>query len=194
VNTKLRGRVVFRVIVAWKAKKPLLARVYTGPSGCAKLTYRGRKTFVQSTAWSLYWSLVWPSITSRYNNEDDEYGFSRDSVVVALGELKDSAAIPILLEALYDKSINVRSRAAWALGEIGSDAVPGLIKALHDEPPGIDNQIAGALVKIGEPAVPELDAILQSGEGVIKRKAINILRQIGTPQALATIKARHYKG
>jgi HEAT repeat protein len=135
-----------------------------------------------------------PALIEAVHNDDDEIFSLRDYGVVALGELKDSAAIPILLEALYDTSINVRSGAAWALGEIGSDAVPGLIKALHDEPPGIDNQIAEALFKIGEPAVPELGAILQSGEGVIKRKAINILRQIGTPQALATIKARHYKG
>lgn len=80
------------------------------------------------------------------------------------------------------------------LGEIGSDAIPGLIKALHDETLGIDKQIAEALLKIGEPAVPELGAILQSGEGVIKRKVANILRQIGTPEALAKIKARHHKG
>ncbi len=134
-----------------------------------------------------------PALIEAVHN-DDEYGILRYYGVVALGELKDSAAIPILLEALHDKSIGVRSRAAWALGEIGSDAIPGLIKALHDETLGIDNQIAGALLKIGEPAIPELGAILQSGEGVIKRKVTNILRQIGTPEALAKIKARHHKG
>ena len=135
-----------------------------------------------------------PAFIEAVYNEDDEYGILRFYGVIALGELKDSAAIPILLKALHDKSRNVRSGAAWALGEIGSDAIPGLIKALHDETLGIDKQIAEALLKIGEPAVPELGAILQSGEGVIKRKVANILRQIGTPEALAKIKARHHKG
>ncbi len=128
-----------------------------------------------------------PALIEAVHN-DDEYGILRYYGVVALGELKDSAAIPILLEALHDKSIGVRSRAAWALGEIGSDAIPGLIKALHDETLGIDNQIAGALLKIGEPAIPELGAILQSGEGVIKRKVANILMQIGTPEGYSPIK------
>src|SRR5260221_387214 len=95
-----------------------------------------------------------PALIEAVYNEDDEYGILRFYDVIALGELKDSAAIPILLKALHDKSRNVRSRAAWALGEIGSDAIPGLIKALNDETLGIDNQIAGALLKIGERAVP----------------------------------------
>lgn len=135
-----------------------------------------------------------PALIEAVHNADEEILSPKGYAVEALGELKDSAAIPILLEALHDKSISVRHGAAWSLGEIGGDAVPGLVKALHDGTLGIDDNIAEALLKIGEPAVPELGAVLQNGEGVIKRKAINILRQIGTPQALAIIKARHHKG
>lgn len=52
---------------------------------------------------------------------EDEAGFVRGAAAEALGELKDSRAVPDLLAALKDKDEAgfVREAAAWALGELG---------------------------------------------------------------------------
>jgi epoxyqueuosine reductase len=48
-------------------------------------------------------------------------GFLRN-VAVALGNIKDVAALPALIVALNDEEALVRGHAAWALGEIGTEA------------------------------------------------------------------------
>ncbi|MGH7810559.1 MAG: tRNA epoxyqueuosine(34) reductase QueG [Candidatus Binatia bacterium] len=48
-------------------------------------------------------------------------GFLRN-VAVALGNIKDRAAIPALIRALDDEEPLVRGHAAWALGQIGTEA------------------------------------------------------------------------
>jgi len=47
---------------------------------------------------------------------------------VILGNLKDEAALPYLLEALEDNKPIVRAHAAWALGEIGVEGVEQKLK------------------------------------------------------------------
>ncbi|GCE25742.1 epoxyqueuosine reductase [Dictyobacter alpinus] len=60
-------------------------------------------------------------------------GFLRN-VCVALGNSKDSKAIPALTNALHDNEALIRSHAAWALGSIGgTDAVTALQAALVNE-------------------------------------------------------------
>jgi epoxyqueuosine reductase len=48
-------------------------------------------------------------------------GFLRN-VAVALGNLKDAAAVPALTESLKDRDPLVRAHVAWALGQIGGEA------------------------------------------------------------------------
>ncbi|MSP36876.1 MAG: tRNA epoxyqueuosine(34) reductase QueG [Deltaproteobacteria bacterium] len=48
-------------------------------------------------------------------------GFLRN-VAVALGNLKNRAAVPALIDALNDEEPLVRGHVAWALGEIGGDS------------------------------------------------------------------------
>jgi epoxyqueuosine reductase len=60
-------------------------------------------------------------------------GFLRN-VAVALGNLKDTAAVPALSKALEDRDSLVRSHAAWALGQIGGNgAMDALIRRLSSE-------------------------------------------------------------
>jgi epoxyqueuosine reductase len=60
-------------------------------------------------------------------------GFLRN-VAVALGNLKSTEAVPALIAALDDAEPLVRSHAAWALGEIGSQlALDGLQHRLQIE-------------------------------------------------------------
>ncbi len=57
----------------------------------------------------------------------------RLGVIEALGRIRDPSTVPVLTEALSDKSPEVRWEAALALGEIGeAEAVPALVSALSD--------------------------------------------------------------
>jgi epoxyqueuosine reductase len=53
-------------------------------------------------------------------------GFVRN-VAVALGNLKDAAAVPALTAALEDRDPLVRAHVAWALGQIGTDEAFGAL-------------------------------------------------------------------
>ncbi|MBU7581443.1 MAG: HEAT repeat domain-containing protein [Nostoc sp. TH1S01] len=67
----------------------------------------------------------------------------------ALGEKE--AAIPGLIKLLEDQEFSVRSRAADALGKIGSEAaIPGLIKLLEHQEFSVRSRAADALGKIGK--------------------------------------------
>jgi HEAT repeat protein len=61
--------------------------------------------------------------------------------------------VPALIEALKDKSINVRQNAAFALGGIGpaaKDAVPALSEALKDHEAIVSSAAEGALKSISK--------------------------------------------
>jgi epoxyqueuosine reductase len=73
-------------------------------------------------------------------------GFLRN-VCVALGNLRDPAAIPGLIGALHDRESLIRSHAAWALGQIGGEqAYAALQTASKTEVvPEIQSEIAQAI-------------------------------------------------
>jgi len=66
-----------------------------------------------------------------------------------LGEIKDPAAVPPLIEALRDEDSNVRRQAAETLGEIKDPAaVPPLIEALRDKDSDVRAAATRALGRI----------------------------------------------
>ncbi len=72
----------------------------------------------------------------------------------ALGETRDAAAVPALLEALRDPDDEVRLGAVQALGRIGrtaAPAVPVLREALRDPRPEIRAAAARSLDAIAAP-------------------------------------------
>jgi HEAT repeat protein len=74
----------------------------------------------------------------------------------ALGKkrAKAAAAVPLLIEALDDKSAKVREHAVVALGDIGShasEAVPALLSLLADcQDPALGKLAAEALAEVGD--------------------------------------------
>jgi epoxyqueuosine reductase len=76
-------------------------------------------------------------------------GFLRN-VAVALGNLKDAAAVPALTEALEDRDSLVRAHVAWALGQIGTaGALAALKRCLtSEEDPEVKREIEAALQTI----------------------------------------------
>ena len=99
-------------------------------------------------------------------------------------------AVPALIQALRDRSENVRFAAAEALGKLGDpQAVPALIQALGDSDWYVRRAAAEALVKIGTPAVPALIRALGDSDSDVRAVAAWALVKIGTPAVPALIKA-----
>jgi len=73
-------------------------------------------------------------------------GYLRN-VAVALGNLKDSAALPVLAAALQDNEPLIRGHAAWALGKIGGENVQKLLTETFpgEENPQVKEEILRAL-------------------------------------------------
>ncbi|WP_245395679.1 HEAT repeat domain-containing protein [Anthocerotibacter panamensis] len=102
------------------------------------------------------------------------------------GETRSSEAVLILNKALQDKDSLVRSRAAYALGQIGSEqAVEPLLRALQDENAEVRGSAAYALGRLGsEQAVEPLLRALQDENAEVRGSAADALGQIGSEQAV----------
>ena len=108
----------------------------------------------------------------------------RGSAQEELGEI-GPPAVPALIRALNDTSVNVRGGAARALGQIGTAAkvaVPDLIRALRDVNTNARKSAAIALGHIGraaEEAVPALIQALTDKDHPVRRYAAWALGRIG---------------
>jgi epoxyqueuosine reductase len=78
-------------------------------------------------------------------------GFLRN-VAVALGNLRDSRALPALEGALHDAEPLIRSHAAWALGRIGGHGAHQVLHTAHrtEGEADVREEIALALTAVAE--------------------------------------------
>jgi cyclophilin family peptidyl-prolyl cis-trans isomerase/HEAT repeat protein len=118
----------------------------------------------------------------------------RGRTALALGRLRDHAGTPLLLEALADDDVGVRTRAAFALGVLG-DTSAAVIAALagtalqDDHAPAAE--AAAALGRTGSTAArPTIDALLldDSRPADVRREALlaawRLPRDAGTTAAV----------
>lgn len=107
---------------------------------------------------------------------------TRQMAARALGELRDSQAVPPLVVCLADPMAQMRKEAAWALGQLrDSQAVPPLVAALEDKDGEVHNAAARALGHIGDcQAVEPLIAALHHWQEDVREAAFWALAQIGT--------------
>lgn len=83
----------------------------------------------------------------------DAEPYSRTQAIEAVSKI-GPVAIPALIAGLKDKNADIRSGAAWQLGEFhgkAASAVPELISLLRDEEATVRMNTAQALAKIGTP-------------------------------------------
>jgi HEAT repeat protein len=134
---------------------------------------------------------------------DKEAGV-RGAAAVALGQIGDEAATPVLTEAIgrriarsgflnritfrrTEENEFVRRSAAVALGQLKSRAaVPALITALANERAGDDvrREAARALGLIGDPtAIPTLRAALATRDPYLSEIASEAIRKLETVRA-----------
>ncbi|BCU12688.1 HEAT repeat domain-containing protein [Microcystis aeruginosa] len=109
--------------------------------------------------------------------------------VELLGLTKSNEVVNELLKALKDSDWGVRSSAAEALAEIGSEtAIPGLLKALEDSDWPVRRRAALALGKIGsETAIPGLLKALEDSNVFVRSDAAEALGNIGSETAIAEL-------
>jgi HEAT repeat protein len=112
----------------------------------------------------------------------------------ALGELREPAAIPSLVEALRDDNDDVRREAAYSLVRIGRPALPRLLKSLYHNDPDMRAAAIKVLGKMRDAsAVPDLIACLPDTEWPRMEEvricdlAAVALEHIGTDEALAAL-------
>jgi len=105
----------------------------------------------------------------------------RQQIVVALGKLRDPAAIPALANALHDPDVNVRASAVDALGKSGrAEAVLPLLQAFLDRSPEVAGKAVTALGIIRDPrAVEPLTYALRSGAPELRVRLVQALAEIG---------------
>lgn len=118
----------------------------------------------------------------------------RSSAAWVLGELREPAAVPSLVEALRDENEAVRREASLALERIGAPAAPRLLVALNDTDLDLQASLIKLLGKLKEQtAVPALIAQLSNAawptmeETRICDLAASALEAIGTDDAIQAV-------
>ena len=82
--------------------------------------------------------------------------------IMALGELRDPASLPVIVAASRDPEKDIRKAAYYALGELGDPrAVPSLVSGLEDEVPDVRWNAAVSLSRFNDRrAIPALREML----------------------------------
>lgn len=128
--------------------------------------------------------------TLKYEKWQDDYTILvavRENAAEALGIIGDERAVKPLIEALaHDSDDDVRWKAAWSLGKIGSpEALDALITGLNDDTAIVRQQSAMALGLIGrEEAVTPLIEALEDEEWTVRKDAVFALGEIGDQRAV----------
>jgi len=106
---------------------------------------------------------------------------TRAALVMGRMGSPDWASAPLMSALEATRPAEVRSMAAWALGQLKDRrAIRILIQTLKDDDEKVAEAAASALGTIGEPAVPALIATLGGGHPQAHRMAVRALGQMGS--------------
>jgi HEAT repeat protein len=118
---------------------------------------------------------------------DADRAGAHDAAITAvrvLGEIRDPRAEPVLIDLLGSAAdLNVRARAAAALGAVGGPlAPPALRVALQDEAWQVRAQAAASLGSLGDRgSVSELSAVIADESWWVRRNCAEALGGLGAP-------------
>ncbi len=97
--------------------------------------------------------------------QNAEFHDQKIRAIMNLGHFRDSAAVPLLIEALGEDDPRVRRAAAWALGRIGSPDADGakakLLEILPETGDVDRNQVVWTLALLGAQEQPFIDALIE---------------------------------
>lgn len=105
--------------------------------------------------------------------------------LVYIARMNLQSALLLVIEALADEDLEVRTTAAWALDLMGNPAaIPPLVSALHDTDYHVRSTAGWALTHLGEPAIPYVLEVLQHSSSLVAREmAYQILARTRGEQA-----------
>ncbi len=129
---------------------------------------------------------------------------AHDAAVTAvrvLGEIRDPRAEPVLIRLLESSgNLNVRARAAAALGAVGGPLTPPALRdALRDDAWQVRAQAAASLSALGDrESIPALSAAIKDESWWVRRNCAEALGALGQPgrealRALATSEDRYVR-
>jgi len=125
--------------------------------------------------------------------KDDDDENNRIQAIIALGSLKATAAVPLLLKRINDKNQDIAREAIRALGEIKARAaVAPLIGKIKDDKRSIRKMAIKALGNIGDRAAipPILDAMEHDKFIPARVDAATAIARIGDKSAADPLKSR----
>ncbi|MBA2955424.1 hypothetical protein GON03_13890 [Nocardioides sp. MAH-18] len=110
---------------------------------------------------------------------------ARVDAAFRLGDMASAAAVPDLLRAMEDPSLDVRAAAARSLGRLrAAETVEALISAAVTE--RVADPVVGiALLEIGPPAVPRLITLLDDPDPHHRAAAVRLIGLLGSAAAEA---------
>lgn len=121
---------------------------------------------------------------------NDENASVRRGTPAALGKIGDPAAVPVLREALQDRSVG--QAVAIALTQIDTpEALQTLISALSDTDNTVRDHVSDALAEMNPPpkdAAAALIAVLNDTDPWVRRHAARALGKLGEPAAVPMLR------
>ena len=115
----------------------------------------------------------------------------KSACVEALGHIGSDSTLPPLANILVtdagEDAAWARTKAAWALAEIGEKSIPVLISALRDNEEATRRRAGWALIKIGAPAVKELINSLRDINDSTRSRAAQVLGWIEDDSAVTSL-------
>jgi hypothetical protein len=112
--------------------------------------------------------------------------YRREQAAWALGRLKNSEAIPALIDAMGDRV--VANRAKQALVDLGPLAIPALLQVLVRESGERAGHAIAALGKIGgEDAIDALVRVLETGTTSLRRTAAIAVENLRDPRVVRAL-------
>lgn len=129
------------------------------------------------------------ALTEALAKEKDWY--VKSACAEALGRLGSDKAINTLAKVLVtdagENAAWARTKAAWALADIGRKSIPALINALRDNEEVTRRRAGWALVKIGTPSVNALIGSLHETSAFTRERAAQTLGWIGDDRAVTAL-------
>jgi len=115
----------------------------------------------------------------------------RRYLVLVLGRLGESSALPALEAAAVDPDPDTRLYAVWALGKIGDkDAFPTVLEASHSEDAGARKMAAYVLGQLGDPrAIPRLQVLAEDKVADVRWNAAIALAELGDASGLPVLRS-----
>ena len=132
------------------------------------------------------WADVSPEIAAKLNSEDSE---QRSDACLALGQLRDPEAVPLLEERLKDNSMLVRHSAANALAQIGGDEANRIFNQMVASASMEKKRLglAGLAMSGDKDSVPAVLKELDNDNWQVRWSAVYALGEWGYRPALARL-------